>query len=85
MTLGGQLGRRVRRAIDVARSRAAKGGSRVRIVDPANVVVARNFGTHGETEASAHQTVVVRNGSIHARTEQIVRDGSSRHQGEGEP
>jgi hypothetical protein len=80
MTLGGQLRRRVRRAIDVARSRAAKGESRVRIVDPANVVVARNIGTHGATEASAHQTVVIRDGSIRTRTERMVRDGSSRHQ-----
>jgi hypothetical protein len=81
MTLGGQFRRHVRRAIDAARSRAAKGASRVRVVGSANVVVARNIGTHGESEASAHQTVVVRDGSIRARTEPTVgSDGSSRHQ-----
>jgi hypothetical protein len=81
MTLDGQLRRRVRRAIDAVRSRAGNGASRVRVVDSANVVVARNIGTHGESKASAHQTVVVRNGSIHTRTERnVVSDGSSRHQ-----
>jgi hypothetical protein len=85
MTLDGQLRRRVRRAIDAARSRGRNGASRVRIVDFANVVVARNIGAHSKTEASAHQTVVVRDGSIHARTERnVVNDSSSRSPEQGE-
>ena len=81
MTLSRQIRRRVRSAIDAARSRAADGSSRVRVADSANVVVARNIGTSGDSAASAHQTVVVRDGTTHTRTERtVVSDSSSRRQ-----
>jgi hypothetical protein len=70
MTLGDQLRRQVGHVINVARSRAAGGGTSIRVVRPANVVVARNIGARGGTrEASARQTVVAKDGAVHEHTE----------------
>jgi hypothetical protein len=76
MTFQDRIRRGVRQAIDAARSGPGSRSRRVRIADPANVVVAHNVGGQGKVRAaSAQQTVVVENDRVVERSERTEVDG----------